>query len=157
MTGSLSAAEIESLLQQQFIGRIGCHADGKTYVVPISYAYDGLAIYSLAGEGQKIDMMRKNPAVCFQVDNTNSLDNWQSVVAWGDFEELQDPADRNAALQLLNNRKLPQVISERMQLTNQWPFIPDNFDNIKGIVFRIRLTSKTGRFEKSAEGTYYAS
>lgn len=157
MTGSLSAPEIESLLQQQFIGRIGCHADGKTYVVPISYAYDGTSIYSLAGEGQKIEMMRKNPAVCFQVDNTNSLDNWQSVVAWGDFEELHDPLDRNAALQLLNNRKLPQVISERMHLTNQWPFIPDNFDTVGGIVFRIRLSSKTGRFEKSAEGTYYAT
>lgn len=157
MTGSLTAIETETLLQQQFIGRIGCHADGKTYVVPISYAYDGSSIYSLAGEGQKIAMMRKNPAVCFQVDNTNSLDNWQSVIAWGDFEELNDPAERYQALQLLNSRKLPQVISERMHLTNQWPFVPENFDNIKGIVFRIRLVSKTGRYERSEAGDYYAT
>jgi nitroimidazol reductase NimA-like FMN-containing flavoprotein (pyridoxamine 5'-phosphate oxidase superfamily) len=34
--------------------------------------------------------MRQNPNVCFQVDITNNLDNWQSAVIYGQFEELKD-------------------------------------------------------------------
>ena len=84
----MNAAEIEQLLQQQLVGRIGCHVDGLTYVVPVSYAYEGNYIYCHALEGMKINMMRKNPDVCFEVDNTKNLANWQSVIAWGSFEEL---------------------------------------------------------------------
>ncbi|MEJ0105912.1 MAG: pyridoxamine 5'-phosphate oxidase family protein [Bacteroidota bacterium] len=53
MFGSLNNNEIDELLHQQFIGRIGCHAEGVTYVVPISYAYDGEYIYGRTFEGMK--------------------------------------------------------------------------------------------------------
>ncbi|MEO8347703.1 MAG: hypothetical protein ABI610_02235 [Acidobacteriota bacterium] len=39
MLGELTPVVIEKLLASEFTGRIGCHADGKTYVVPITYAY----------------------------------------------------------------------------------------------------------------------
>ena len=41
MFGTLNTEEIETLLHNQIIGRIGCQFDNTTYVVPISYAYDG--------------------------------------------------------------------------------------------------------------------
>jgi uncharacterized protein len=157
MFGILNTEEIEDLINTQLVGRLGCHADGLTYVVPISYAYDGESVYSLGFEGQKMDMMRRNPSVCFQVDNTNNLDNWQSVIAWGQFEELKDPNMRSEALKKLNQRKLPVIISERMHLTDQWPFVPENFDDIKGIVYRIHLTKKTGRYEKTIPGSFFAT
>src|ERR1700682_700625 len=88
MFGKLNTGEIDKLISRQLVGRIGCHADGITYVVPVSYAYDGTYIYAYAFKGMKIDMMRKNPKVCFQADNTKNLANWQSVICWGEFEEL---------------------------------------------------------------------
>ena len=88
MFGTLNSTEVDQLLDQQLIGRIGCHANGLTYIVPVSYAYDGKYIYSHGFEGMKISMMRKNPDVCFEVDNTKNLSNWESVIAWGAFEEL---------------------------------------------------------------------
>jgi hypothetical protein len=36
MFGRLNLEEIDELLHQQIIGRIGCHSDGVTYIVPIS-------------------------------------------------------------------------------------------------------------------------
>ncbi len=39
MFGELNPEEIEQLLSAQLVGRIGCHADGTTYVVPVSYGY----------------------------------------------------------------------------------------------------------------------
>jgi hypothetical protein len=41
MFGKLSSIEIEEVLTQQIIGRIACHANDMSYIVPISYAYDG--------------------------------------------------------------------------------------------------------------------
>ena len=83
MFGKLNNEEIEGLIQSQLIGRIGCHADDVTYVVPISYAYDGTYLYGHTYEGMKVDMMRKNPKICFEVDSTRNLANWQSVIGWG--------------------------------------------------------------------------
>src|SRR5690348_6972714 len=61
----LSEAQIEEVLRSEVIGRIGCYADGKIYVAPIAYVYDGEAIYAHTGEGLKLRMLRTNPQVCF--------------------------------------------------------------------------------------------
>lgn len=150
MLGYLQVQEIEALLSTQLVGRIGCHADNRTFVVPISYAYDGEYIYCRADEGMKIDMMRKNPAVCFEVDRFHDMANWQSVVAWGTYEELTEELPRKTALKKLVERELPFVSSQMTHLSPQWPFPPTDLNTIKGVVFRIRLHEKTGRFENNS-------
>jgi uncharacterized protein len=147
MFGKLNNDQIEKVIVDNFIGRLGCHADGKTYVVPISYAYDGKFIYARTFEGLKISMMRKNPKVCFQIDEMENMANWKSVVSWGIFEELITEVKRNEGLQKLIARMLPDIASETVKLSPQWPFPTDDFSKIKGIIFRIRITEKTGRFE----------
>ncbi len=155
MFGKLTTAEIDSLLHHQFIGRIGCHAEGLTYVVPVSYAYDGTYVYARTFDGMKITMMRKNPEVCFEVDNTKNLANWQSVVAWGAFEELANGPVRDAAIKILEQRALPFMSSETMHISPQWPFPSEEGDSVDGIIFRIELKEKTGRFEKNADEAFY--
>ena len=157
MIGKLNPDDVETLVKQQLVGRIGCHAKDVTYVVPISFAYDGAYIYGHTFEGMKVDMMRKNPKVCFQVDDTTDLANWQSAVLWGEFEELAEGPDRMLALHKLTERRLPLISSETMHLTSQWPFRDEDVSKISGIVFRIRVTEKTGRFEKSTEKHFFAS
>jgi len=157
MFGKLNNPEIEKLIHSQFIGRIGCHANGQTYVVPVSYAYDGTYIYSRTFEGMKIDMMRTNPQVCFEVDDTKNLANWQSVIAWGEFEELKEENSRARALQKLQDRILPITNSETMRISPQWPFPANDLNDVEGIVYRIRLNTKTGRFEKNAGEFFYAT
>ena len=88
MLGNLTSHEIEQLLQSQILGRIGCHAEGKTFVVPIAFAYDGKYLYGHSKEGMKVDMMRRNPKVCFEVDKMENMANWQSVIVQGEYEEL---------------------------------------------------------------------
>ena len=157
MLGKLNPDDVETLVKQQLVGRIGCHAKDVTYVVPISFAYDGAYIYGHTFEGMKVDMMRKNPKVCFQVDDTTDLANWQSAVLWGEFEELAEGPERILALHKLTERRLPLISSETMHLTSQWPFRDEDVSKISGIVFRIRVTEKTGRFEKSTEKHFFAS
>ena len=157
MFGKLSSEEIEALLQQQSVGRIGCQADDRIYVVPISYAYDDSYIYGHALEGMKIFAMRRHPQVCFEVDNLKNLANWQSVICWGEYEELIDDKDRHDALKKLESRVLPLLSSETMHLSPQWPFPASDAGAVKGIFFRIKLKEKTGRFEKSPEGKFFAT
>lgn len=156
MLGILTAAEIEEVLSSQIVGRIGCYADGKTYIVPVSYAYDGEYIYGHSKEGMKISMMRKNPQLCFQTDHFDNMANWESVIAWGRFEELSAVAERRHALEILLLRNLPILSSETVHLYPHWPFPPQDIDNIEGIVYRIKLGEKTGRFEKNQSTLFLA-
>lgn len=88
MAAVLRDEDVETLLRTQSIGRIGCHHEGLTYVVPTRYAYEHGCIYAESAEGQKLRMMRANPQVSFEVDEVLDLGCWKSVVAHGTFEEL---------------------------------------------------------------------
>lgn len=48
MLGVLTTEEIEAVLRSEVIGRIGCRGNDRVYVVPITYAYDGEAVYAHA-------------------------------------------------------------------------------------------------------------
>jgi uncharacterized protein len=154
MFGKLTSEEIEEVLAHQVIGRIACHAEDITYVVPISYAYDGKYIYGHTYEGLKLALMRINPKVCFQTDNMSNMANWKSVITWGEFEELTEAGLRDDALRILEKRVLPMISSETTHLSPQWPFPTSDKDAVKGTFFRILLTQKTGRFENNTDGSY---
>jgi len=156
MLGILNKNQIEELLHGQLVGRLGCCAANKVYIMPISYAYDEGYIYAISREGLKVDVMRKNSSVCFQVDRLVNMSNWQSVIGWGEFEELTESQERNHALEILSKRILPASPSEMTMLSPSWPFQLDGFENIPGVVYRIFLKEKTGRFEQSS-GVFYAS
>lgn len=149
MQGELNISEIEDLLLSNYIGRIGCNSKGKTYVVPISYAYHEKAIYAHTFDGLKVEMMRENPEVCFQIDKMHDIADWESVIAWGKYEEINDKDKRIEALKILSERELPHNASETVKLSAEWPFAPRSFENIEGIVFKITINEKTGRFEKT--------
>jgi len=149
MLGELGEEAIKVILKHQLIGQIGCHADDLTYIVPISYAYQNDYIYAYSREGMKIDMMRKNPKVCFEVHAMENMANWQCVVTWGEFEEITDEPEREAAIKILLQRNLPAIRSEKTHLTKSWPLVgnKDLSKDVEGIVFRIKITKKTGRYE----------
>jgi len=147
MFGNLDNNAMEEILLGGFVGRIGCHADDITYVVPTSYAYHDSCIYCHTEEGMKTTIMRKNPKVCFEVDAMENMANWKSVIAWGEYEEITDLPGQEKALNILMDRKLPTFASKTVKLTDEWPFHPANPGDVGGIFFRIRLTEKTGRFE----------
>ncbi len=98
----LSRREIDLFLAEELVGRIGCHAQGQTYVVPVIYAYDGEAFYAHSVEGLKLRMMRANPQVCFEVDHYYGSGNWTSVIARGAFEQLEGSAAERALTLLLD-------------------------------------------------------
>jgi nitroimidazol reductase NimA-like FMN-containing flavoprotein (pyridoxamine 5'-phosphate oxidase superfamily) len=129
VTEHLDGREIDAFLREQVVGRIACHADGRTYVVPVVYAWDGAAVYVLSVEGRKIEMMRANPEVCFEIDEHGPTGSWRSVIVEGVFEELEGTR-ADAALALLVQR-----LGRGRRRRGERP----------AVAFRIRATHMSGR------------
>ena len=127
--------EIERLLSTALVGRIACCAtefdgEARPYVVPLAYGYDGESVYAFSGMGRKIHIMRAQPLVSFEVDEAISEDRWSSVIADGAYEELVSAEERRLAHRIIFGPESP------------FPdFSPDQ------IVYRLRLSQKSGRFE----------
>jgi nitroimidazol reductase NimA-like FMN-containing flavoprotein (pyridoxamine 5'-phosphate oxidase superfamily) len=149
MIGELTEEQIEQVLTRNILGRLGCVNGSRSYVVPINYVYDGKYIVAHSMPGLKIDMMRLNPEVCFEVDEMKSFTHWTSVIAWGVYQELTSERDRYAAMKLFVDRMLHQKISKSAipHLENSNEKGPPRESHIKPVIYRIVLNEKTGRFE----------
>lgn len=150
MIGRLNDEQIDEVLRANVLGRIGCTDGTKMYVVPINYVYDGKFIIAHSVAGMKIEMMRRNPEVCFEVDEVKNFTNWKSVIAWGQYQELTAERERYAAMKLFVDRMIRMKISEtavppEISDTRVHPRSPGN---IRPVIYRLLLTEKTGRFEK---------
>ncbi|HEY0176453.1 MAG TPA: pyridoxamine 5'-phosphate oxidase family protein [Pedobacter sp.] len=149
MLGELTENQIEDLLKQQVTGRIGCHADGITYVVPINYVYKDNYIYGHSAAGKKIEMLRNNPQVCFQVDEIESILKWKSVIAWGVYEQITDKEEMQKAMQEIIYHILPLISNNDGHPSHG---ITENESDIGTsidlILYKICLNKKTGRFEQ---------
>jgi uncharacterized protein len=132
----LSQGEIEEFLRGQRIARLGCHAGGVTYVVPLIYAYENGAVVTVTTEGQKTAMLRESPRVCVEVDeyDADGKGSWRSVIAQGTYEELVGDAVEPAL----------GLMRERFARTSGRPAEPRPLGP-DVVVVRIKLDDMSGR------------
>ncbi|MEO9964222.1 MAG: pyridoxamine 5'-phosphate oxidase family protein [Reichenbachiella sp.] len=148
MLGKLANDQIDNLLHGEKVGRLACQQDGMTYIVPVSYAYKGGQVYIHTSEGQKIEMMRMNPNVAFEVDRIMDMNNWQSAVLTGTYKELEGKEIEEAML-ILTSRFMPFRTSETVP--SKYGMEKIHFDQkpkTRSVVFKIEVLEKTGRYEK---------
>jgi nitroimidazol reductase NimA-like FMN-containing flavoprotein (pyridoxamine 5'-phosphate oxidase superfamily) len=101
MTKMLSEAEARNFIAERKIGRLGCISDGEPYVVPINYMFEEGSIYSHSLPGRKIDAMKTTPRACLQVDEIENDLEWRSAIAYGNFDEIRVPSQRQSILSKL--------------------------------------------------------
>jgi nitroimidazol reductase NimA-like FMN-containing flavoprotein (pyridoxamine 5'-phosphate oxidase superfamily) len=148
MTGMLTPEQISNILHSQSICRIGFIDNLQPYIIPVNYYFDGKHFYCQSQEGMKLKAMRKNPNVCVQVDIINSMNNWQSVLAIGQFEELKgDDADKMRK-ELYDNILILSTNSKVHSFEHESTTILDDSNRIKVIIFRILISNFFGKFEK---------
>lgn len=149
MLGSLSTSEIEDLLYQCNLGRIGCSYHGKIYVVPVNYIYDGRSVIAHSVEGLKIRMMRSNPSVCFEIDEVQNNKSWKSVIAQGTYQEIIGERERYDAMKLFVDKMLKLKVSTTAHPPELQPErLHSLHGSVKPVIYRIILSEKTGRYEK---------
>ena len=125
--------------------RLGLAVDGEPYVVPISFGFDGEAVYfHTANHGRKIDMMAANPRACVQFERNVELVtddddacawtfSYESVIGFGAVTELVRDKDKINGL-----NRIMQHYSGR-----NWSFPEQPMSSTR--VWRVDLDILTGK------------
>jgi uncharacterized protein len=137
-------AEIEAVLAEARVCRIAMCDGGRPYVVPLCFGYRSGAFYvHSAAEGRKIDILKKNPEVCVEVEagvapvpGRRACDwgmRFRSVIAFGRVSFLEDDAARREGLDIIMAH-----------------YAPGEFEYPRGVlsktaVLRVDVTGITGK------------
>jgi hypothetical protein len=138
-------SHIDRIIRGSQVCRLAFAVDDQPYVVPLSFGYDGKALYfHTARRGKKIDFIAANPRVCFECERnvqllTNSSDpcgwsfSYESVVGHGTISELVSHEDKAYALS-----QIVHLCSGR-----EWDSASTNLDSVR--VWRLPVESVTGK------------
>jgi nitroimidazol reductase NimA-like FMN-containing flavoprotein (pyridoxamine 5'-phosphate oxidase superfamily) len=105
-------AEIEQIIKQARVCRLGLVDGSEPYIVPLCFGYEGNALYfHSAHEGRKMDIIRRNNRVCFEIDADVEVTDaekpcgwstkYRSVVGMGRAHILEDEEDKIHGLTVL--------------------------------------------------------
>ena len=147
----LTKEEIDALLERAAIGRFGTvRGDGYPYVTAMHFIYYNGAIYMHGlPKGLKIDNVKANPKVCFEVDELLGLQPgegaacdteaiYNSVVVIGTAHILEDISSKREVLNRLVEKYTPQFAGKEL---------PENM--VKGTaVIELQIKECTGKYHK---------
>lgn len=137
-------AELQQILRDGRICRLAITAEPAPYIVPLNYGYrDAVLYFHSALAGRKIELLRQNPLVGFEI----SLDlgiatgaqacNWgaryRSVIGFGRIKFIDDLEEKRHGLDAIMAQYAPGDFS-----------YPDA--TIKGTcVYKLQITEMTGK------------
>ena len=138
----MTTDECYAALRKANFGRLGCALNNQPYVVPINFGFDGNYLYGFTTLGQKVEWLRQNPLVSFEIDEICGPNNWMSIILFGRYEELPDKTEykqaREKAYSVLQKRVMwwePAYISQEHR---------DHPHSLTPIFYRIRIDKITG-------------
>ena len=107
--------KIEQFLSQAEVGRLGLYDGEEPYIVPFNFAYKDNHIYMHSAlEGRKIEIMKRHPRICFEVDEFFGYDpvkvtTYRSVFCFGTIHILDsnDNPEYLEALEAINQKYNP--------------------------------------------------
>lgn len=113
-------AEIEEILAQARVGRLGTCLDGIPYITPINFVYnEGKIFFHSAREGRKITNITANPNVCFEVDEVGdviakepicrSSTAYRSVIIFGRAGQVSEADTKLYALRKMAKKYAPHL------------------------------------------------
>ena len=109
-------AKLRQILDTAKVLRLGIAVDNTPYIVPLNYGYtmeDGRLVLYLhsAVKGNKLELLRRNPNVCFELDcGLEPFEGrvacqyglaYQSVSGWGRAVLVEDVEEKMEAMSIL--------------------------------------------------------
>ena len=74
---------IDEILTKSQLCRIALFDDEFPYIVPFNYAYsDNVILFHSATSGKKIDLIRKNNKVCFEIEYSSQIIEHEQSCQW---------------------------------------------------------------------------
>lgn len=139
----LSQAEAEEILERNHVGRVAFSFHDRVNIAPVHYVYSNGWIYGRTSPGGKLDTIRHNWWVAFEVDEVDGLFEWRSVVVHGGFFPV-DPerADAEREAWVTGLELVRTLVPEALKQEDPVPF--------RTILFRIAVQETTGRESRPA-------
>lgn len=138
---------IERVLRNNYLGHLAYISQGKPYVIPVTYYFDfsDNSIISYTSEGHKIDAMRENKSVSLQVEEIQSMFNWESAMVHGTYEELKGSVAEQKLKQFTKGVKslIRRKEHREVELINE--FSSKLYDRGNPIVYRIKILEVMGK------------
>lgn len=80
----INPAELDEILEKALIGHLALCDGDEPYVLPMNFGVsDGAIYFHCASEGRKLEILRKNPKGCFQVETDMELIPSPRACGWG--------------------------------------------------------------------------
>jgi nitroimidazol reductase NimA-like FMN-containing flavoprotein (pyridoxamine 5'-phosphate oxidase superfamily) len=139
-----------ALLEKCKVCRLGLSENDSPYIVPLNFGYSFRGgkltlFFHSAGEGKKLDIMRKNPRVCFEIDSEHELKQADTACAYGfayasliGFGVVSFIEDREEKIQALN-------FLMRHQTGKEIPFHYSNAELDAVTVYKMDVAEFTGK------------
>ena len=152
MSLKMTSEEIEQFLACARVGRLGMVVNGEPYVVPVGFGYcNGEVFFHTCEKGLKMDTLRKNPKVCFEVDEALSdVTMYKSVIILGTAEIIGDEEKMIPYLQkLIDKYRVPLIFDEYMSKPGR-----NREKELRAVrICRITVRTMTGRRFVQKEGS----
>jgi nitroimidazol reductase NimA-like FMN-containing flavoprotein (pyridoxamine 5'-phosphate oxidase superfamily) len=113
-----SPEEMKALLDRMAVGHLAVTTQDGPYAVSVNYLFAEGCIYLHSGpKGRKIEALRKDPRVCFLVDEAGPQVRWEkgcgisqiyeSVMCFGRAEFVEGQEEKRRILELMVRKFLP--------------------------------------------------
>jgi nitroimidazol reductase NimA-like FMN-containing flavoprotein (pyridoxamine 5'-phosphate oxidase superfamily) len=138
----LNRAECAAVLERNSVGRLGYARFDQPHIVPVHYSFDPERdlIYGFSMLGEKIEWMRRNPKVCFEVDEIADKDHWTSVLVVGRYREIhRDPRE------LESRRRAELLFQQRAEWWLPGAAKLNSKEAGHAVIYRISLDKVSGR------------
>jgi len=136
---------LEEIISGAIICRVAMLDGDRPYIIPFNYGYsDGYLFIHSAPEGKKIDLLKQNPEVCFEVEDKMEITKgdqacdwstcYRSVVGYGEVVILSDGQSKQHGLEIIMAQHGAPELTE---------FSQRNLDRM--VILKVRITSMTGK------------
>lgn len=104
--------KIETLIKNSIVCRLGINQGKAPYIVPLNFGYSDNIIYFHSGpKGNKLDLLRADPNVCFEFDQISDVIEsqepcswnmkYQSIIGKGKVEFIEKIEKKTKALEII--------------------------------------------------------
>lgn len=107
--------DIESIILRADVCRVAFANDNFPYIVTMNFGYTGGTekkfYFHCAPEGKKLEMLKKNPYVCFELDSDHLIQpgdkacefamKYRSIIGWGNISIVNEEKERLEGLNII--------------------------------------------------------
>lgn len=140
--------EIESIIHRSDVCRLAFADMNEPYIVTMNFGYSGgekrILYFHCAREGRKIEMIRKNNHICFEMDTDHSMKQgkqacdfgwkYSSIVGYGYISIVTEQEEKIEGL----NRIMSHYAG-----TGSFTYRPDVLE--RTTILRLEITEMTGK------------